>query len=334
VDVVCWGEGEITLLEILSCLKKSGKFSEIQGISFENGNGEIVVTNPRSLITDLDNLPFPEYKLRDYYDYTLTLAKRPFASVITSRGCYYKCAFCSSPAHWRGKVRQRSVENVISWLRNLTETQGVKFVQFVDDVFGQDSKWLNEFCRRMKQERFDLHWMADLHPLSLRKKKRHYLLKLREIGCVLLSYGAQSSDKDILARINRDSEEPEELKEHLSICNQIGIKTVLTYIFGLPGETKESISKSMKYIDENPSFLLDIHPLVVLPDSSLGKNKYISSELTAEEIDHYCYLALLKYYGNYKNLSRICLTILRENPSWLKIIPYLFIKSFNYKKTI
>ena len=128
VDIVVRGEGEETTLELLRAIKEKQDLNKIEGLALRIGD-EIIETPDRPLIGNLDSLPFPAYHLLAMDKYTLPASRRitrkRCGSLVTSRGCPYRCLFCSHNSIFKGKLRFRSPENIIAEIRQLVEIYNI-----------------------------------------------------------------------------------------------------------------------------------------------------------------------------------------------------------------
>lgn len=324
-DIVCHGEGEKTILQIVKYLEGRISIEEIKGISYKK-DGIILNNEPQELIENLDEIPFPnrdKILFDNYYDYFIFAMRKPYATLITSRGCPYKCSFCASPSLWGGKYRSRSVKNVLLEIDYLVQKYKVKYITFEDDIFGLDQEWLKEFCNTLIERKYNLNWMCILHPTSLKKDKEEYITLLKKAGCDTFSFGLQSSNGNILKNINRDPETPLLLEETIRIAKSKGILTVVEFIFGLPGETKKTIQENIDYISRVKPHLINIHPLGLMPGTELEKiyeNKKLC-DISQEEIINWCRKATRKFYLTPKNLISILAFIFKKNPRWLLKMP-------------
>ncbi len=148
-DIVVHGEGEKTVLEIAGYLRGDIAIERIKGVSFKQ-NKEIINTGFPDLIENIDEIPFPnrdKIPIRSYYDNYILAAKYPYATMITSRGCPYRCIFCNSPDIWQRRYRVRSVENVIKEVDLLVNRYKIRYIAFLDDIFGLEQEWFKEFCQ-------------------------------------------------------------------------------------------------------------------------------------------------------------------------------------------
>ncbi|MCK5487180.1 MAG: cobalamin-dependent protein, partial [Desulfobacterales bacterium] len=136
IDIAVIGEGEHTMLEVANTIENSESLSDVCGICYRDEN-EIKTTSPRDFITDLDTLPFPSVELVqpiDKYPGPHPTGAKPTVQIMASRGCPFKCTFCSNPV-WGNTVRFRSPENILTEIESLHEKYGVKEIFFQDDTF-------------------------------------------------------------------------------------------------------------------------------------------------------------------------------------------------------
>ncbi len=321
-DIVCRGEGESTIVEIVDHLKGNRRLNEIDGIVYRNRKtGAIFYNKDRTLVKNLDSLPFPAWNsvnLDLYYDYSILPMKRPFAVIITSRGCPFKCSFCSGPYFWNNVYRTRSVENVLKEIDLLVSKHGIRYLLFQDDVFGLDNNWLRDFCLSLINKRYkDLHWMCILHPLALKQDPCGLIGLMKKAGCDLFVFGLQSANTSILEKICRHPCEPETLKGIIKIANKLGIMSSVDFILGLPGENKDTIRENMDFVLKARPYLVNFHALRLEPASKLSetyKDKKIC-KFSGNELIRLCQMANQKFYLRPQNAIRILAFILKKNPA-------------------
>ncbi|MCK4818745.1 cobalamin-dependent protein, partial [bacterium] len=138
IDFVCIGEGEYTINEhVRSLLNGDKTFDSISGLAYRDEEGKVVQTSPRPFISDLDSLPFPAWDLLPLYKYHVAHAglrgSLTFA-LLSSRGCPYRCIFCSSSLTMGRKFRMRSAENIFAEIQMLYNRFGMRQFDFVDDT--------------------------------------------------------------------------------------------------------------------------------------------------------------------------------------------------------
>ena len=330
-DIVCNGEGESTMLEIVDYYNGVKKLNDIKGISYME-SGRLTENPPQDLIQDLDSIPFPQRNsipIKFYHDYYIFTMKKPYVTMIASRGCPMNCTFCSSHHVWRKKYRVRSVENVLEEIDYLKNTFGIKYIAFVDDIFGFDDAWLRKLCKGLIQRSYDIRWMCILHPFSFRKSREELLELLRESGCDTLSFGLQSANPGILKNIKRYPEEPAELESTIKLAKKKGFLTFVSFIFGLPGETRDTIRDTINYCCRVRPTYVEFYSLDLLGGSeieSVYKKKENVCEISKEELDKWCKYAAKKFYWHPRQLMDIMKIIITRNPCWL----WIFFKNIRH----
>lgn len=330
--MVCFGEGEETILDIVNCYENKIHIENVEGIAYYNIETKGVEVNvPRAQIDNLDTIPFPlrtPESIKKYYDDLLYPVRKPCLTMIVSRGCLYRCSYCYSHSFWMDVYRRRSIENVIKEIRHAVYNLHIKSIEFIDDVFAVEFNWLKEFCEQLENEKFNLSWSCYLHPLSFRGQREEAFLIMKRSGCKMISFGAQSCDIGILRQVNRSPAEPEELKKAIYCAKSMGITTVACFIVGLPGETRDTVQRNFNFCLQTKPHLVFFNPLDVIPFSDLDsryKGKAISV-LAQKEIFTLCTKYTKKYYFRPNIAVRILKDIWVKNP--LRLIK--FITKFSY----
>lgn len=316
-DIVVHGEGEITVQHIVDYYNGKRKLKDIKGISYKTD--KIITAPQQDLIKNLDELPFPDRSkvdIKHYYDYLIFGMKTPYITITASRGCVNRCTYCTSPRIWGYKYRRRSVDNVIKEIDEAVDRYGVKYISFQDDMFGISNDWVEDFCKKLIAKPYKLNFMIILHPFSLRRNTYNMLRLLKQAGCNTISFGLQSSHPKILKNINRHKDEPEQLKNTIKIANKFGFVIAVGYIFGLPGDTKETIKKTIDYSINCGATLSSYYKLSILRGSQIDiEYKRKLTNLTDEEIMRFAVKATRKFYYRPKIILRIGYFI-AKNPRW------------------
>lgn len=330
-DIICNGEGEQTILQIIDFLENRIDKREVKGISYIEG-GKEVRTSPQPLIENLDDIPFPIRDKRTVmkYNYIGNPNMRfPYISMIASRGCPMNCMFCNTADIWGKKLRFRSCNNVIGEIESLVREYGPCYLAFRDDIFGVKQNWLIEFCEKLIEKKLPVRWVCNQHPLIPRTDCEKVISLMAKAGCDTLHYGVQSADEEILKRINRNPVELDLLKDKLNAAKKAGILTFIDFIIGLPGETENSIKKNIEYTSKvRPGFVtyysLEILPGTQLEKEYIQKNRQITS-ITNEQIDKWIRVCRRKYMLNPLTIISLLSYVLRHNPRWifsaLRVIP-------------
>ena len=239
IDLVICGEIEYTILELS---QKLSSFGDIKGITYKE-NGNIINTPKRPLITQLDELLPPAYHLLPMkkYSYHL-LKKRPFITVLSSRGCPFGCIYCPYPLGYGNVWRGRSPENVLSELKMLVEKYGIKSVLFRDQVFTFDMGRTEKICEGMVRDGIDIEWRCETR---IDRLSKNLMVKMKKAGCAGIHVGVESGDPAILRKTAKVGITVDQIKKVFREAKEVGLETVAFFIIGLPGETKESISRTL-----------------------------------------------------------------------------------------
>ncbi len=264
IDIVVKGEGEGTIAELVKCeFKRLGKIS---GLAFRD-NGKITETPDRPLIHDLDSLPFPAYNLLDlrkYRPYPPHGKSLPFMPMLTSRGCPFKCVYCSKPV-FGNRFRTQSPKRVMEELAYLKEKLGVREVMFYDDSFSLDQKRTAELCKMMLEGKLGLPWSCETR-VNLVSPELLGLMK--KAGCYMISYGVESGSPKILANL-RKGITVEQVEKAFSETRKAGIKTVAYFMLGSPGETQETVDKTIAFSQSIGADFAQFSVCTPLPGSEL-----------------------------------------------------------------
>lgn len=238
-DLVVKGEGELAMMEILERDVDSGI---IEG----------------NYIKNLDDIPPPARHLIDMEFYmgaadrfpgtylSFIPPKTKVASVLTSRGCPYSCAFCHNS--WKGMpFRFNSPERVIEELRSLKSNYKVGAVFFIEDNFFVSKKRVEKICTLLKEEDLDIIWAANARVNNV---NREILNSVKKVGCRQITFGFESGSQRILDVLNKGIKVGQSVKA-IKLCKEAGLSVNGTIMIGNPTETVEDIKMTQKFIKEN-----------------------------------------------------------------------------------
>jgi radical SAM superfamily enzyme YgiQ (UPF0313 family) len=264
VDIVVRGEGEETIIELVDGLESSSPLKDVNGITYRGGDS-LVSTPDRPLLEELDSLPFPDRSMLDgeYHSEIggANIAVNKFTSVLSSRGCPYRCRFCSCTKLCKSRWRARSVDNTLEELHYLA-SEGFKQFIFVDDCFTLDPKRAMEICVRMRKEGLDFEWMCEgrVDNCSYEMMK-----EISRAGCKILYLGIESANQRILDYYQKTIT-PQQSLRAVDTARKAGIDIIMgTFILGAPDETREEINNTLEFAKkldiDIPQFnVLSIYP--------------------------------------------------------------------------
>lgn len=249
VDFVIRGEGEYSFLELVN----GDPIGHISGLSYKK-NGETVHNPARERIENLDQLPFPAYHLMpiDKYHPPLGLYRRlPAVNIITSRGCPNLCTYCATHTIWGNRLYFRSVGNIIEEVKYLVENFGIKEISLSDDTFTISKSRVMDFCRKILNDKINLTWSCNSR---VEKIDEEVLKLMKKAGCHHICYGIESADDKILENINKNIN-LDKARALIKLTKKVGITCRASFMFGNPGETEETMQKTLDFaIAVKPDF--------------------------------------------------------------------------------
>ena len=217
---------------------------DISGISFRR-KGQIFHTPDRPLLEDLDSLPFAVEIFKrdlDITRYNIPFLHYPYLSFYTSRGCPALCTFCLWPQTLSShRWRTRTGDNVTAEVRRALELfPEVKEIFFDDDTFTIGKSRVLELCQKLKPLKFT--WSCNARVTT----EVETLKAMKEAGCRLLIVGFESGDSTILRNIKKGAS-VEQALAFMKNCRRLGFKVHGDFQMGLPGETRETIERTIQY---------------------------------------------------------------------------------------
>ncbi len=243
IDVIVRFEGEFTLTELISAWEAGGDFACISGIAFAR-NGEVFCTPARDYTCDLDTLS-PAWDLLDWKDYTFFIYPGSrLAIVSTSRGCIHNCAFCSQHKFWNRTWRARRPESVVAEIEYLVREYDVE-VFFISDEYPTRD-------RQRWEEILDLLIAKDLGASFLLETRvddivrdEDIINKYRSAGIIHIYVGIEAAAQENLDLFKKGIA-ADDSKRALDIIHSAGIVSETSFILGTPGETPESIARTLE----------------------------------------------------------------------------------------
>ena len=250
MDVVVHGEGEETFDELLRRLKHScsvDALAGVAGLSRRTEDGEVVREEDRPTFADLDSLPIPAWQHLPIHDYgLLPLADldKPTLVMSASRGCPYRCEFCSL-VHAGSTHRKRSAEGVIEEYEYLHRHFGARQIGFVDPMFPLGKKVCFAFCEGLLKRGLEKEvvWISETRVDAV---DRETLRLMRRSGCRRLLFGIESGVDLLLSNVNK-SISTETARKAVRLCREEDIQTVGLFMLGLPGETREMSEQTIRF---------------------------------------------------------------------------------------
>ncbi len=246
IDVVTVGEAELTFMDLIEVFQGRKVLEDVQGIAFKDRKtGEVTVTQERPKVQDLDFFPIPDRGLLNMKLYRPSVSyyrRLPAYTMITTRGCPYRCTFCATA---KTGYRMHSVPRVVEEMRILVEDFGAKEILLRDDTFTLNRKRTIELCDAIiaaglhKKITWDAITRANLVDKEL-------LIKMKEAGCWGMHFGVEGGTQKLIDTVKKDTT-LEVIKNAFTLCRDVGIETRGYFMVGMPGSTPEDDAATIAF---------------------------------------------------------------------------------------
>jgi len=353
VDIVVRGEGESTWLKLCQMIdrgrKNNPKFgpsdlldpenpdlASLLGISYITADGKEHHNPDHPPVADLDTLPWPAYHLFKMDRYTnlqpatdAVDGSKSF-SIMTSRGCPYRCTFCSQsimPIKWRA----RSPENVLAEWRHLVEDLGAQEIGVLDDSANIDMNRMIKISDLLVENHLNhVPWMF-VNGIRANLATKKVLADMKEAGLKRTAFGVESGDPDVLLSIDKKIDH-DTIRQAFKNAKAVGLETIGFFIIGLPGETEESMEKTIRFACEVDPLIANFSMMTPYPGTKVyelvkrhghllldswedyvffdGRARYEIGDMTAELIERKWKEAYRRFY---LRPHRIMMTLMRKD---------------------
>ena len=262
IDAIVIGEGEITFSELVSCLSGNGNLESVPGLAL-NRDGEQLFTRPRSLIENLDELPLPARHLSKAFRKQYFIGfERPAALVETTRGCPYRCNFCSVHKFFQDKVRFKSAQRLVEELTKIEE----KVIFFSDDNFFIHVPRAQEMAALIKDNKIKKRYHVQSRS-DIIVKHPELIAMWKEVGLGGVFIGFEKIDEEGLKSVNKQNT-VENNEKALEILNSHGVRVVAAFIID-PDETREGFARLRRYVERLQLKTTQFTVLTPLPGTEL-----------------------------------------------------------------
>ncbi len=355
IDAVIVGEADYTIRVLAKMLSaadykriytdevyRNNVLKNINGLSYRIGT-QIATNKKRSLIENLDELPFVSKVYKKYLDskkYFFAASDYPEIQIMSSRGCIAKCTYCVYPQTiHEGKYRTRSPQNVadeLQWIfHNMPE---IKEVVFEDDTFSGNQKRTIDICKELIERGITIKWSC-----NVRAELKHETMQwMKKAGCVLIIVGYESASEDILINI-RKHVDPKTMIEFSKNAHKLDLLVHGCFMVGNRGETRETMKKTLQMALQLKDDTVQFFPLIVYPGTAdyqwAKENNLLTAEtyrdyltpeglhnsvvkmpdMSSDEITAWCNFARKKYYLRPKYVLYKAFQIIKKPSEFTRI---------------
>lgn len=375
VDLVVRGEGEYTIIDIMRALAKEQEIAhsryqghppaadptkprrfdpeagwgQILGLSWRDSDGNIKHNLERILPDDIDAIPFPAFHMFKMDRYTnlnpltegLDINARAF-TIVTSRGCPYKCTYCSKPITgdtWRA----RSVDNVIAEWEWLVKDLGATEIGITDDIWNLDRDRAKDLCRGLIKAKINHVPWVTVHGMKVNNTDQELFSLMKQAGCKRVGFGIENGDDWMLRHVIKKGQTTAMVREAMRYAKKARLQTMGFFIFGMPGETVDSMEKTIKLALELDPDLAHFMMAAPFPGTEMWETleqhgqvfshnmdwsqlaiqsdraHFVFGDLTREEVEHKWHEAHRRFYLRPKRIARI----VSRKDTWMRFPYYL-----------
>lgn len=266
------GEGEATIGELADALEQGRSLNTVNGIAYADNNGQVIVTPPRPVSKNLEQIPWPDYEgleIEAYLD-DQTPADQffyyPFDDprvlpIINSRSCPFRCTFCYHPLG--NQYRERPLDDFFAEVEFLVTKYRVNGLCILDELFANRRERVQEFCRHIKK--FNLKWLVNLRVDGV---DRELLQMMKAAGCYYVCYGVESASDTVLKSMKKKITRAQ-IDQALRDTAQTGLGIQANLIFGDPAETRETVQESLNWYTKHPEYQVNLAMISLYPGTEL-----------------------------------------------------------------
>ena len=318
IDYAIIGEAELPLPEFVKAFQNGKNFDGIQSLAYRV-KGELRIDKTLRTVDDINSIPLYARHLIKNERYSNILTRRKnFTAMLSSRGCPYLCTFCDQK---NPPYRYRSPESFVSEIKENYEKHNIREFDIYDSTFTANRKRVIEICKLIVEQGLDVGWTIRSRVDSVNEKVIH---ALKEAGCHTIFYGIESSNPEILKLMEKRIE-IDRIRYIVGYTKDAGIDTLGFFMFGYPGETRETVEDSIKFSLELPLDYAQYSILGPMPKTEIysyyrergmedfwaentldpDNNKLLELKdvsLSRDEIQEYVDIANRKFYGRPKNI--------------------------------
>ncbi|NHQ59208.1 B12-binding domain-containing radical SAM protein [Chlorobium sp. BLA1] len=268
-DAVVIGEGEETIVDLLTSVIEKKGLETVDGIAYLNAKGQYVINKKRLLIADIDTIPFPAYELFPVHYYRLL--RMPHCSnsdfvmpLLSGRGCTFTCNFCY---RLDKGFRPRSSQGIIEEIKFLKRNYDITYIAFSDELLMSSLSRIEELCSAFIRSEINIKWDCNGR---LNYAKPDILRLMKSAGCVFINYGIEAMDDQVLQKMGKGLS-VRQIEKGIKATLDVGISPGFNIIFGHIGDNEKILQKGVDFLlkYDDGAQLRTIRPVTPYPGSPL-----------------------------------------------------------------
>jgi anaerobic magnesium-protoporphyrin IX monomethyl ester cyclase len=299
VDIVVRGEGEATWEDLCQWRVANDEWREaisglqsVPGISYQTSDGQVHHNPDRPVIEDLNSLLLPAYHLFKVDRYTnlqptVDHIEGPSYPILTSRGCPYRCTYCSQigPRRWR----MRSPENVVAEWRWLVRDLGAAEIGVLDDSFNINRQRVLDICDLLiKEELTHVPWIM-INGIRANLADTELLGRMKQAGCIRSAFGVESGNQEILDSVIGKQLTLEQVRAAFKAAKEVGMETIGFFMIGLPGETEETMEDTIRFAIELDPVVANFSMATPFPGTEMSRIVKEKGRLLVKDYDDFAF---------------------------------------------
>jgi anaerobic magnesium-protoporphyrin IX monomethyl ester cyclase len=282
IDFAVMDEPEWVISELVSALVGNKPPDQVKGLIFRSGKDVIVNERQEPGKNNIDDLPFPARDLLDNNAYRLPTNGKRFTLLSVGRGCPERCIYCVANLYYGKKFRKRSGESVLEEIEECVNRYDITNFLFWGESFTSDPDYGEAICDEIIKRKISISWSTTsrvdtLTPVLLNKMKR--------AGCILLGLGIESYNQEVLDSA-RKRITIQQIDSAVEMIRKEGIKSMGHFVFGLPGDTKESALRTIDFACKNVTFA-QFYCAIPYPKTELGRISAEANLITESDFTRY-----------------------------------------------
>jgi radical SAM superfamily enzyme YgiQ (UPF0313 family) len=264
VDSFVLGEGELTFRELVAALDAGRPLGDVAGLGWKDASGAVVHNAPRANHPSLDDYPFPA---KDLILFPELMEPDAYCTLLYSRGCPYRCTFCSSPTVWTRKMRWRTPANMVAEMAATQERWGTEFFSFQDDTFTTNHKLVHALCEAIMARSWDGHfrWVCNTRPELLDDA---IVGHMKAAGCAAIAIGVESGNDTVLRQLKKGFT-ADDVRRAAEIMKRHDVTLSAQFMIGLPDETPDQMMDTVRLMEEIDPVSVMLSVATPLPGTEL-----------------------------------------------------------------